>query len=408
MSAKKNCVACGKQIPSVALVCVFCSAKQPAPSMDDADDLVSMTATEPTMVGFRISDLSGANGVNGTSSRAAAAAEEAGAKAQDAAAPDASHAAPSDAATVNAEAAASAAANATADAAATAGAATEIGAAAEAAASEPAAAAEDPLDIVVTRPRRLAEPEPWASVGRLVMGIGGFVLMALFFCPWHGVSSWQLLETLAGAEFVRQLFYLTGGVVLVASAVLPLPFTFRALVGAVVASVPVLVGAAGVLDGWRALFAAIAILGLPATHLVRSREEAPPLSRNLVLFAVAAVALLYVMPESHVVPLFAVFKLMFSGSVGLFVLGLFVLAPLVFATLSLLGVMGRDLAGVGVLLSVLILLWAPLVVALRGLLLDDSTQLYVALALLWASATAALSWAQLLSLASAPTRTVGR
>ena len=29
MSAKKNCVTCGKQIPDVAVVCVFCSAKQP-------------------------------------------------------------------------------------------------------------------------------------------------------------------------------------------------------------------------------------------------------------------------------------------------------------------------------------------------------------------------------------------
>src|SRR5260370_25945028 len=60
MCVKKNCVSCGKQIPSVALVCVFCSTRQPAPSLDEADDLVSLTATEPTMVGFKLSDLSGA------------------------------------------------------------------------------------------------------------------------------------------------------------------------------------------------------------------------------------------------------------------------------------------------------------------------------------------------------------
>src|SRR2546427_808687 len=72
--------------------------------------------------------------------------------------------------------------------------------------------------------------EPWAALGRLIMGIGGGVLVALFFCPWHGVSSWQLLETLSGADFVRQLFYLTGGIVLLAAAVLPLPFVFRAAV----------------------------------------------------------------------------------------------------------------------------------------------------------------------------------
>jgi hypothetical protein len=232
------------------------------------------------------------------------------------------------------------------------------------------------------------------------MGIGGGVMIALFFCPWHGVSSWQLLETLAGADFVRQLFYLTGGVVLVASALLPLPFAFRAFVGALVAGMPVLLGAGGVLEGWRGIAAAIAILGLPATHLLRSRDLTSPAARRLVVFAVAAVALLYLLPDARVVPIVAVVKLIFSGSLGLMILGVVILAPLVFAALSLLGVLGRDLTDVGVLLSVLILLWAPVVVALRGVLLDDSTQLYVALALLWASTTAALSWAQLLSLAA--------
>jgi hypothetical protein len=384
MSAKKNCVSCGKQIPGVALVCVFCSTKQPAPSLDEADDLVSLTATEPTMVGFKLADLAGAPpaaategheahvkpsspGANGTSTRPTAIVP---------ALEDTQSMTMPSAATTPPEPPAPAPPP-----------------------PEPSSAVDD-VEIVVTRPRRAAEAQPWASVGRLIMGIGGGVLVALFFCPWHGVSSWQLLETLAGADFVRQLFYLTGGVVLVASALLPLPYAFRALIGAIVAATPVLLGAGGVLDGWRGVAAAIAILGLPATHLLRSREQSSPAARRLVLCAVAAVALLYLLPESRVVPIVGVFKLIFSGSIGLMILGIFILAPLVFASLSLLGVMGRDLTDVGVLLSVLILLWAPVVVALRGVLLDDSTQLYVALALLWASATAALSWAQLLSLAA--------
>jgi hypothetical protein len=387
MSAKKNCVSCGKQIPSVALVCVFCSTKQPAPSLDEADDLVSLTATEPTMVGFKLADLAGAPGVaaeahephdkpassspgsNGASTRPTGivpALEDTQAMTM----PSLAEAKP------------------------------EAPAPAPASPAPETASPVDDVEIVVTRPRRGAEAQPWASVGRLIMGIGGSVLVALFFCPWHGVSSWQLLETLAGADFVRQLFYLTGGVVLVASALLPLPFAFRALVGAVVAATPVLLGAGGVLDGWRGVAAAIAILGLPATHLLRSRDQSSPAARRLVLCAVAAVALLYILPEGHVVPIVGVFKLIFSGSIGLMILGIFILAPLVFASLSLLGVTGRDFTDVGVLLSVLILLWAPVVVALRGVLMDDSTQLYVALALLWASATAALSWAQLLSLAA--------
>jgi hypothetical protein len=119
-----------------------------------------------------------------------------------------------------------------------------------------------------------------------------------------------------------------------------------------------------------------------------------------VLSAVAAVLILYLVPTSSVLPIAYVFKLIVSGEIGQTVMGIFIVIPLAFAALSLLGLMGRDLADVGVLLSVLILLWAPVVVALRGVLMNDGTQLYVALALLWASATAAVSLAQLLSLAA--------
>jgi hypothetical protein len=244
--------------------------------------------------------------------------------------------------------------------------------------------------------------QPWQALGRTVMGVGGAFMILLFLLPWHGASSWQLLETLSGADFVRQLFYLSGGIILLATAVLPLPFTFRAAVGAGVAALPVVLGARGVLDGWRGVVAALAVVGLPATHLMRSRAQRSGAARTLVLLAVAAVALLYLAPDSSVVPILAVFKLIFSGSIGLLVTGLLVLVPLLFAGLSLLGVMGRDLADMGVLLSVLILLWGPVMVALRGMLMDDGTQLYVALCLLWASATSSVSLAQLLSLAAPP------
>lgn len=381
MSAKKPCVACGKQIPTVSVVCVFCSAKQPAtdPALADgevaaaspATDVVSAHATDPTLIGIRAADVQAAledkkpdaaatekaeNGTNGTSATRPTAAIP----------------------IISAEA--------------------------------PAAAEATPALQRATEPsrsetvdRRLATGDsyPWESLGRLIMGVGGGVLIALFFCPWHGVSSWQLLETLAGADFVRQLFYLTGGIVLLASALLPLPFVFRAAVGTMVAAMPVLLGAGGLLDGWRGVVAALAILGLPATHLLRSRAQSSPAARLLVVAAVLAVALLYLVPSSSVVPIAAVFKMMGAGAGGA-ILGLFVLIPLVFAALSLLGVLGRDLTDIGVLLSVLILLWAPVGVALRGFLIDDATQLYVAVGLLWASATAALSLAQLLSLAARP------
>src|SRR5262245_36676683 len=75
MSEKKTCVACGKQIPSVALVCVFCSAAQPASetapattgegaapgtSVLEASTHVSSHATDPTLIGLKAADLQAA------------------------------------------------------------------------------------------------------------------------------------------------------------------------------------------------------------------------------------------------------------------------------------------------------------------------------------------------------------
>ena len=370
MSAKKTCAACGKQIPDVAVVCVFCSVKQPtadpelaeptaAAATVEATEVLSKHQTDPTLIGIKASDVEAALADGGEAAHPPS--TDGGTNGASSTRPTATMAALTDATD----------------------------------ASIPEPTVEAP-----TRRMPIVDVEPWGGLGRLIMGIGGGVLVALFFCPWHGASSWQLLETLAGADFVRQLFYLTGGIVLMACALLPLPFVFRAAVGAGVAAMPVLLGAAGVIEGWRGVVATLVILGLPATHLLRSRAQSSPFARGLVLAAVAAVALLYVLPVSSVVPIALIFKMMVSG-VGAAIFAVFLLIPLVFAALSLFGVLGRDLTDIAVLLSVLILLWAPVGMALRGIMIEDATQLYVAVGLLWASATAALSLAQLLSVAAA-------
>jgi hypothetical protein len=395
-AAKKSCVSCKKQIPGAALDCVWCRARQPPPDLGDAEVLrdavdhakdveaaggdpfgEAASATERTLVGLKIADLTaaaapGAKPVEATPVTAAA--EPAPAKAKEPVAP----------------------------AVATAAAAVAVVAAAASPSTAPARPAARAPEAPAVAVAVADGDRPWERLGRTLMGAGGALLIALFFVPWHGVSSWQLLETLSGADFVRQFFYLTGGLTLLVTSLLPLPFVFRAVVGAAVAALPVLLGAGGIVDGWRGALAAVALLGLPATHLCRSRAQGSAAARALVMAAVAAVVLLYLVPISSVVPLGAVLRLLVSGSVGGLVMGLLSLVPLGFAGLSLLGLMGRDLADVEVLLSVLIVGWAPAAVALRGLMIDDGSQLYVALALLGASATAVISLAQLLSLAARP------
>lgn len=408
---KKGCSACGKQIPSVALDCVFCGAKQPADEHAESTDLAAGHATDPTL-SFRLSDLEGAPKTPS---------EEAPASASPAPEPAAS--------SETAESKAESGSN---------GAHKSNGVVAQPIPSQARLTAAIPIVVPAELPRPDASPEPvershepeaaqpveparparakgesprapslsasgdqpFSGLSRTVMGVGGAVLLALFFLPWHGVSSWQLLQTLGGGDFVRQLFYLTGGIVLIATALLPLPFVFRAAVGALVAALPVVLGAGGFLAGWRGVIAALAIIGLPATHLLRTQAKSSQAARALVVLAVLAVVVLYLVPIAQVVPIVGVGKMIFSGEVGPAVMGVFILIPLVFAALSLLGLMGRDLTDVGLLLSVLILLWAPVVVALRGLLMEDGTQLYIALALLWTSAISALSLAQLLALAA--------
>lgn len=419
---KKKCVGCGKQIPSVALDCVFCSTKQPLEGEVVVHDRAAPSATDPTqlvrtgdgeesapkqpLLGMPTGEIHAV--VAGFNEHANGESAATGNGVHDSDSPASGNGQPG----IPSQARLTAAMSAIVLPPET----EEVAAASTAHSTHSEQAAQghrgsesadstpyaDPREGIARG--ALPEDQPFLGLQRTVMGVGGVVLIALFFLPWHGVSSWQLLETLGGPEFVRQLFYLTGGIVLLTSAVLPLPFAFRALIGAAVAATPVLLGAGGMLEGWRGVVAALAVLGLPATHLLHSRAKSSTAARGLVMVAVAAVVVLYLVPISSVVPIVGVIKMIFSGEIGPAVMGIFILIPLIFAGLSLLGLMGRDLTDVGVLLSVLSLLWAPTVIALRGLLIDDGTQLYVATALLWASATAALSMAQLLSLAARDAR----
>jgi|GEM_PF-2997343 len=386
-SVKKKCVDCGKMIPGVALDCVFCSARQPvdapAGTAAVAGATAEVAADEPL------------------SMQAEPSTSEEHARAEEAAIPSRTKLTGMMPAVRMPEDDDS----------------KELSLSSEMDAEPEPDELGDPPPV--TRPVPQPQPgqraerprasvpaavRPYDRLSRGLMGAAGATLLLLFFLPWHGVSSWRLLEVLDGGEFIHQLFYLTGGATLLLTALLPVPFTFRAVVGAMVAALPVLLGAGNILAGWRGLVAGIAILALPATNLCRAQVKSSGVARLLVAGAVLAIAGLYLIPESRVMPLGMVFQMMGAGEVTSFLMGLFTLIPLGFAALSLLGLLGRDLTDIGVLLAVLSLLWAPLLVGARGLVLDDSTQVYGAIALLVASATAALSLAQILSLAARSTR----
>jgi hypothetical protein len=351
MSAKMTCTSCSKQIPNGALVCVFCSARQPvAPLTAPSTPVPSLHQTDPTLLGIRI---------NVGDALAEASPVANGASAQTASLP----------------------------------------------AALPTPRAVEVLppgksDRSVVGSREIVGDDTalfvwWVNFIRLVMGVAGVVLMALFCLPWHGASSWHLLETLTGAEFTRQFIYLTGGLLLLLNALLPLPLLFRAGVGLIVPATLLLLGGGGLPAGGHSMIAAFAIVALSVTHLVRWRTEQDPAARRLIHAAVGAIALLYLWPSAAGVPIVAVLKLLSSGSWSAIVFGLFMLVPLVLAVRLLLA---QKLVEVSVPSALVVLLWMPAAVALHGLASDDATQMGVALGMLCASATAALSLAQLLVL----------
>ena len=370
---KKACVGCAKQIPEAALHCVFCGAKQPSEPESGPAEPVSgeITVGEPaaqaapaptssragvTLLGLRVEDLD-----------------------KDLAPAPGEH---------QDEHEAQKRLNTGAAYAGVAIDATPV--------RGLPVLPEDPPPLLVERraERRIGGP-PFAQLTRILLGVSGITLLVLFNLPWRGTSSWQLIETLTGVDFVRQLYLLAGGGVLLLTALLPVPLAFRALVGATVAALPLVIAFASVLSGWHGVVAAVAVIALPATHLLRAPLAAHDrLGRAAVMLAALAVGLVYVLPISSVMPISYLVRLLGSMSVTHTVLGLFLGIPLVLAVLSLLGSLGRDLASVAVLLSLLILLWPPAAVLI---FFADGTQYFVAVAILLTSTTTALSSTQLLS-----------
>ncbi len=239
-SPRKPCKKCKKQIPAIALDCVFCGAKQEAPPLEELlpaaltrakeaaarveaqqaaggndMDFADSFATEPTLVGLKVSDLA-ALGIGAPQPSGGGGDHHS----------------------------------------------SDLGGGAQPASSRSVYG--DPVEAPLTKPdskpdskkpetkpappstkstqitatiapaadKRPAPITPGAAEATMrlaqTVAIGaGVVLLVLFFLPWGGATSWQLLENIGGRAFFRQFWYLVGGATLVATGALPLPQAFR-------------------------------------------------------------------------------------------------------------------------------------------------------------------------------------
>lgn len=302
-SPRKPCKKCKKQIPAIALDCVFCGAKQEAPPLEEllpaaltrakevaakveaqaasgneggTDDFADSFSTEPTLVGLKVADLA-ALGIGAPQpSKADPAATPPPAKSV--------YGDPVEPYPTKPDAKSDAKPEATTPS-------TPAKPAPKAEPKQPQAAKAAPPSTKITQavpvfsgamPSAAEEPaaDPGAAARALrvaqSVAIGaGFVMMVLFFLPWGGASSWQLIETLGGVAFMRQFWYLAGGLTLVAAGALPLPIGFRRVALVAFALPSVVAGPGGSAlsaIGWLAAAGVIAAAARLWTSGARSKD----------------------------------------------------------------------------------------------------------------------------------------
>jgi hypothetical protein len=223
---------------------------------------------------------------------------------------------------------------------------------------------------------------------------GGLALLALFLVDL------SLLGALGGVPLVLAIYYLMGGLLLLASPLLPMPTRLRAALATAVGAVPLFVIGpyVGGMGGWRGLAAALVLLVLPGALLLRARATASRLARGLVAAAVVLCALIYLVPDDGVVPLSLAFGLIGSGSLTGMITGVFFLLPLALAACTLTAFAGPGSTGLGTLWASLVLLNAAGAVIIGGELRDDQSLVHLGVGLLAAGAASAVGVADLLDL----------
>ncbi len=212
----------------------------------------------------------------------------------------------------------------------------------------------------VASERRLAE-EP-ARALRFTMLAAGVLLLGVFAAPWSLADDqafiWQQLRRLSALAFAQRALLIIGGVLLIASALLPLSMRVRALVAMVVGLAELglrLPGASG-----RQVGLAMLLVLLPAALALRARSRGSRLARGLTALAVAGLLAQLLIPEQGTMPLLAGLSAPPTESLALFFKRLLPFALLGLSLLSLLVFLPRQSSAGAPLWAALLLLYLPL------------------------------------------------
>ena len=207
--------------------------------------------------------------------------------------------------------------------------------------------------------------QPGRVLIRVLMALGGLALIGMFFAPQGGTAdamifSWDILRGAGGMAFISQIYLVAGGLVMLAAALIPLPYLLRALVAILLGVTPLILPRIGAVywSGWVTLGVLVFLI---AALLHRRRYRGSILARIMVVLGFLAVVAVNVIPMHGAVPVVAVFKSLGSASgIGL-VTALLPLYLLLITLLALLmALRGKKSGGLGGLWALLLLLYLPL------------------------------------------------
>ncbi|HEX2572830.1 MAG TPA: hypothetical protein VH877_24985 [Polyangia bacterium] len=217
----------------------------------------------------------------------------------------------------------------------------------------------------------------WPLLDRMVIGLGGVMLLFVF------ARAAPLLMTFHGIALVLHEYFLSAGVLLLGASLLPLPQRGRGLVGAGVGIVGLLLTGPS-LTGFGALHGlgvAVAFAILPAGLLLWVQSRGARLARMLVGGSVGLSVLLYFLPSDGVLPIVMAFRLFIEGADASLLSSLYLLFPLLLASLAL-TTLGRPQTRLGLVWAALVVFLAPSVTMAAGLTRGDQMLLHLGLALL--------------------------
>jgi hypothetical protein len=189
---------------------------------------------------------------------------------------------------------------------------------------------------------------PGQTLLRMLMIIGGLLLMGIFAAPWGTtgtdlIFSWDMLDKIGGMAFVMQIYLAAAGLVLLAGGLIPVPHAMRAVIAALLGLGYLGLSVAGA-GAWQAMVVAGVLVLVPAGLLHRRRYDRSLLGSLLVTLGFLAVLATMLVPVGGAIPLVGMFSGLGDLEALALVTRLLPLLLLLFALLALLSWIGRPLA----------------------------------------------------------------